>query len=189
MSKYNVVIAKQILAFFGSIIVVPILGCLLSGFWAEGGNTFWKPIDHFPLPVEDVLLMEPFGREFWVKSNDSKIYHLVYPCGDGQECWDQIDVVPEIDLSYIDYKVTENACENDSIAYPLLRKIKSCITSIVPNESPWVVSLALTEDHKLWIWQKPWESPYNVLADMIGAVFASVILGLIVGVLWAWKMK
>jgi len=155
MSKHNVAIAKQLLVLFGSIILAPIFGCLLSGFWAQSGNTFWKPIDYFLLPVEDVLLMEPFGREFWVKSNDNKIYHIVYPCDNGQVCWNGIDVVLESDLLLFDYKVTENACENHSIAYPLFRKIRSCITSIVPNESPWMVSLALTEDHKLWIWQKP----------------------------------
>jgi hypothetical protein len=189
MSKHNVKLAKQILALLGSIVLFPIFGCLLSGFWAEGGNTFWKSINYFPLPVENVLLMQPFGDEFWVKSSDNKIYHIVYPCENGQVCWNQIDILPEVDLSYIDYKVTENACENDSIAYPLFRKIKSCITSIVPNESPWMVSLVLTEDHKLWIWQKPWDSPYNVLADMAGAVFISAIIGLIIGIIWVLKMK
>jgi hypothetical protein len=189
MLKHNVVIAKQLLVLLGSIIFAPIFGCLLSGFWADGGNTFWKPIDYFPLPVEDVLLMSPFGDEFWVKSNDNKIYHIVYPCKNDQICWDQTDVLPEIDLSQIDYEVTQNACKNASIAYPLFRKIKRCITSWVPNESPWIVSLALTEGHKLWIWQKPWESPYNVLASMVGVTFVSAIAGVVIGVLWAWKMR
>jgi hypothetical protein len=92
MSKHNVKIAKQVLVLLGSIILFPIFGCLLSVFWAEGGNTFWRPIDYFPLPVEDVLLMEPFGREFWVKSNDNMIYHIMYPCEIGQVCWSQTNV-------------------------------------------------------------------------------------------------
>ena len=182
-------LATMILVLLVSIILATIAGCLLSVFWAEGGNTFWKPIDYFPFPVENVLLMEPFGGEFWVKSNDDKIYHIVYPCEIGQDCWDQTEVVPEIDLSYIDYEITKNTCENDSIAYPLVRKIRSCITSIVPNESPWMVSLALTEDQKLWIWQKPWESPYNVLVDMLGVTFISAILGFGIGVFWVWKIR
>jgi len=189
MSKHNMKLTKKILVFVGSIILVPVLGCLLSVFWVEGGNTFWKPIDYFPFPVEKILLMEPFGREFWVKSGDNAIYHIVYPCANGQGCWDQVDGAPQIDLTYIDYQVTANACENDSIAYPLVRKIRSCITSIVPNESPWMVSLALTEDQKLWIWQKPWNSPYNELAGMVGATFFSAIIGLVIGVFGAWKVK
>jgi len=52
-----------------------------------------------------------------------------------------------------------------------------------------MVSLALTENGKLWIWQKPWDSPYNVLADMVGVTFVSAIIGLMIGVLWAWKVK
>jgi hypothetical protein len=189
MSNHNAKLAKRLLVLLGSVVLAPIFGCLLSGFWAEGGNTFWKPIDYFPFPVVNVLSMEPFGSEFWVQSADNKIYHIVYPCENGQVCWEQTDIVPEKDLSFYDYKVTENSCENDSIAYPLFHKISSCVTSIVPNESPWMVSLALTEDHKLWIWQKPWDSPYNVLASMAGAIFVSTILGLMIGAIWAWKIK
>lgn len=175
--------------FLGSVILALVLGCLLSGWWATGGNIFWKPIDYFPFPVESVVSMEPFGHEFWVKSTDNQIYHIVYPCENGQVCWDHMDVLPERDLAFFGYKITENACENDSIAYPLFRKIKSCITSIVPNQSLWIVSLALTENGKLWIWQKPWDSPYNVLANMVGAIFVSVIIGLVIGAFWAWKIK
>ena len=189
MTKPNVSLVKKLLVFLGFVILAPISGCLLSGFWANGGNTFWKPIDYFPLPVENVLLMEPFGREFWVNSNDNKLYHILYPCEDGLVCWNQIDALPEVDLSYVDYKVTKTNCENDSIAYPLFHEIRSCITSIVPNESPWMVSLALTVDQKLWIWQKPWESPYNVLADMVGATLVSAVIGFVIGVVWAWKIK
>ena len=189
MSKSNLSLVKKILVFLGSVILAPVSGCLLSGFWAQCGNTFWKPIDYFPLPVENVLLMEPFGNEFWVRSNDNEIYHIVYPCESGEVCWDKINALPEIDLTYIDYKVTEKICENDSIAYPLFRKIRNCITSIVPNESPWMVSLALTEDNKLWIWQKPWDSPYNVLAYMAFSIFGGAIIGLLIGAFWAWKIK
>jgi hypothetical protein len=189
MSKQKRTIAKQWLVLLGSIVLTPILGCLLSAYWAEGGNTFWKSINYFPLPVESILLMKPFGDEFWVRADDNKIYHMMYPCENDQQCWNQTDVVPEINLFDIDYKVTENACENDSIAYPLLRKIRSCVTSIVPNESPWIVSLAVTEDQRLWIWQKPWESPYNVLAGMVGVLVVSPFIGLFLGLFWAWRIR
>ena len=190
-SKKGLKIAKKVLAFLVCIIFAPVSGCLLSNFWVTGGNIFWKPINYFPFPVEDILLLEPFGNEFWVKATDNKMYHIVYPCESGQGCWGQVNVLPEKDLSYtdIDYRITENSCENDSIAYPLFRNIKSCITSIVPNESPWKVSLALTEDQNLWIWQKPWDSPYNVLAKIVGAIFLSAIFGLVVGIFWAWNIK
>jgi hypothetical protein len=52
-----------------------------------------------------------------------------------------------------------------------------------------MVSLALTEDNKSWIWQKPWESPYNVLADMVGATLISAIIGLVIGIFWVWKIR
>ena len=181
--------AKKILAFLASIILFPILGCVLSGFWFSGGNIFWKPINYFPLPVENILAMEPFGKEFWVQSNDTKVYHIVYPCESGQDCWNTVDTVPQVDLSFVDYKVTEDTCQNNSIKYPLFRKIRSCITSIVPNESPWMVSLVLTEDHRLWIWQKPWDSPYNVLMYIVFSVIGGAILGLFIGVFLMWKVK
>ena len=181
--------AKKILAFSASVILFPISGCVLSGFWFSGGNIFWKPINYFPLPVENILAMEPFGKEFWVQSNDTKVYHIVYPCESGQDCWNTVDAAPQVDLSSVDYKVTEDTCQNNSIKYPLFHKIRSCITSIVPNESPWMVSLVLTEDHRLWIWQKPWDSPYNVLMYMFFSVISAAILGLFIGVFLIWKVK
>jgi hypothetical protein len=181
--------AKKILAFLAPVILFPILGCMLSVFWFSGGNVFWKPINYFPLPVENVLVMEPFGKEFWVKANDNQIYHIVYPCENGQECWDKVDTVPAVDLSDVSYKVTDASCENDSIRYPLFHKIRNCITSIVPNESFWVVSLVLTEDHQLWIWQNPWDSPYNTLSSMFSSIIAAIILGLFFGVFLVWKIK
>ncbi len=189
MSKSDLSLTKKILVFLGSVILASVSGCLLSGFWAQGGNVFWKPIDYFPLPVESVLLMEPFGSEIWVRSNKSEIFHIVYPCESGQACWNKIEVLPEVGFKNSDYRVTENTCDNDSIAYPLFHKIKSCITSVVPNESPWIVSLALTEDNRLWIWQKPWDSPYNVLAYMAFSIFGGAIIGLLIGTFWAWKIK
>jgi hypothetical protein len=190
-SKTGTKIAKRVLAFLMCMIFAPLSGCLLGNFWVTGGNIFWEPIHYFPFPVEDILLLEPFGDEFWVQAVDNKLYHIVYPCESGQGCWDQVDVVPEKDLSYtdVDYRVTEKLCRNDSIAYPLFRKIKICITSIVPNESPWTVSLALTEDQDLWIWQKPWDSPYNVFAKIVGTIFFGAIFGLVTGIFWAWKIK
>jgi hypothetical protein len=83
MANQTLTIAKQLLALFGPIVLGPIFGCWLSGFWAQGGNTFWKLIDYFPFPVENVWIMEPFGDEFWVRSNDNEIYHIVFPCENG----------------------------------------------------------------------------------------------------------
>ena len=181
--------ARKILVFLAPIVFFPTLGCLLSGFWFSGGNVFWKQVNYFPLPVENVLAMEPFGKEFWVKSNDNQIYHIVYPCKNGQGCWNKVDTVTQVDLSFVDYKVTEDTCQNDLIKYPLFRTIKSCITSIVPNESPWIVSLVLTEDHQLWVWQKPWDSPYNVLSYMFIVVIGTIFLGLFIGIFLVWKVK
>jgi len=65
--------AKKILAFLDPVILFPILGSVISVFWFSGGNVFWKPINYFPLPVENVLAMEPFGKEFWAKANDHQI--------------------------------------------------------------------------------------------------------------------
>lgn len=181
--------AKRILAFLISIILLPVFGCLLSVFWFSGGNIFWKQINYFPLPVEKVLAMEPFGREFWVQANDNEIYHIVYPCENKQECWEKVETPPQVDVSFVDYKVTERTCQNTSIKYPLFHKIRSCITSVVPNESPWIVSLALTEGHQLWIWQKPWDSPYNVLMYMFVAVICAIFLGLFLGIFLVGKVK
>jgi FtsH-binding integral membrane protein len=189
MSQQNRNPMRKFWAFLGCTLLFTVFGCLMSGFWVSGGNTFWRPIDYFPLPVESVLIMEPFGHEFWVKSDDNKSYHIAYPCENGQLCWNEIDGLPEVDISYVSYKVTENTCENDTIVYPLLHKIKSCITSIVPNESPWMVSLALTDDHRLWIWQKPWNSPYNDLAFIVSSVFRGALIGLLVGIYLAWRIK
>ena len=133
--------------------------------------------------------MEPFGKEFWVKSNDNQIYYIVYPCKNGQDCWNKVDTVPQVDLSVANYKVTEASCENTSIRYPLLHKIRSCITSIMPGESFWVVSLALTEDHRLWIWQKPWDSPYNPPTSMFFSTIGAIILGLFIGIFLILKAK
>ncbi|HND50288.1 MAG TPA: hypothetical protein PLL95_17095, partial [Anaerolineales bacterium] len=66
MSKKYLKFTKRVLAVLFSIILFPIFGCLSSIFWASGGNTFWKPINYFPLPVENVLYMDSHGNEFWV---------------------------------------------------------------------------------------------------------------------------
>ena len=135
--------------------------------------------------------MDSHGNEFWVKVKDNEIYRIIYPCKNEKVCWSKTDIVPEVEQGLdVDYKVTENACENDSIAYPLFKKIKQCITSKdYAADATWIVSLALTEDNKLWIWQQPWESPYNVLFEMYLSTICGAIAGVLIGVLWAWKIK
>ncbi len=176
---------KKVGIFLLFLILGPIFGCILSGFWYSGANTFWKPIDYFPFAVNKLVAMKPFGKEFWVETNENEIYKITYPCLNGQTCWEKSADVPSDPTQgmIVGYKVSNNKCETDNFVYTLFYAIKTCVTIFVPQESPWTTSLALTENNKLWIWDKPWESPYTALSAIASCVVIGIIIGLFVGIL------
>ena len=161
--------SKRLITFLLCIILGPLLGFLLTSLWFAGGNTFWKQVDYFPYPVENILTLQPYGNEFWVTTAENETYHILYPCEGTDACWEQVDTVPDVAPSD-EYIVSDNKCENDYFAYPLSRQIKTCISSTTfaeastegsakTDKNPWRVSLALTADNELWIWQNPWDFP------------------------------
>lgn len=191
--------SKRLITFLLCIILGPLLGFLLTSLWFAGGNTVWKQVDYFPYPVENILALQPYGNEFWVTTAENETYHILYPCEGSDACWEQVDEVPEVAPSD-KYVVSNNKCENDYFEYPLSRKIKTCISSTTfPKASsensantvdnPWRVSLALTDDSELWIWQKPWNFANRVLAFKVFFTFIGLSIGLIVDTLVVRKTK
>lgn len=180
---------KKTLLALGSVLLGPVLGCFLSTFWAEGGNTIWKPIDYFPYSVYEINLMQPFGNEFWVTTTDNSMYHIQYPCEEGQICWDKAVTIPPSNSIEGDYKINDKRCENE-IPYPLLRKIKTCVSAtILTPDANWKTSLALTENGDLWIWQKPWVGPDSIFLGMIFSALLGAFIGFLVGSLIIWKVR
>jgi hypothetical protein len=190
---------KRIMTFLSCIILGPLAGFLLTSFWFAGGNTFWKQIDYFPHPVEKILTLQPYGNEFWVTSVDNATYHILYPCEGTETCWEQVDAIPDIAPSD-DYIVSDNKCENDYFEYPLSREIKTCISSttfakassessVNTVDNPWRVSLALTDENELWIWQKPWNFANRVLAFKVFFTFIGLSIGLVIDTLLVRKIK
>lgn len=187
--------SKRLKIFISCIVLGPLLGYLLTSLWFAGGNTFWKPIDYFPLPVEKVLTLQPYGNEFWVTTADNETYHILYPCEGAEACWEQVDEVPDVAPSD-KYVVSEGKCENDYLAYPLSHPIKTCISSTTftkastkSEENPWRVSLALTTDNKLWIWQNPWDFPNKVIAYKVFFTFLGLSIGLMLDTILTRKIK
>ena len=166
----------------------PIFGCLSSIFWHEGANTFWKPIDYFPYPVKTIIVMKPIGREFWVESAESEIYQVTYPCSEDQICWIKTDIVPSdisvLDREPIDYNISNDKCENNNFMYPIFHKITMCITSAVhAPDATHTVSLALTNNNKLWIWDQDYEDPFSILIKMQIATITGGLIGYLTGIL------
>lgn len=191
--------SKRLITFAGCITLGPLLGFLLTSFWFMGGGTFWKQVDYFPFPVEKILTLQPYGNEFWVTTADNDTYHILYPCEGTETCWEKVDTVPDVAPSD-EYIASDNKCANRYFVYPLSRKIKTCITSAIfakaPQqgsantvENPWVVSLALTDNNELWIWQKPWDFPNTILAYKVFITFIGLSIGLIVDTVIARKIK
>ncbi len=189
--------SKRLIMFLLCIILGPLLGFLLTSLWFAGGNTFWKQVDYFPYPVESILALQPYGNEFWVTTAENETYHILYPCEGSDACWEQVDEVPDIAPSD-KYVVSDNKCENDYLAYPLSRPIKTCISSTTfpkassessanTADNPWRVSLALTADNELWIWQNPWDFPNRVIAFKVFFTFIGLSIGLIVDTLLTRK--
>jgi hypothetical protein len=163
----------------------PILGCLLSGTWHSGGSTFWKPIDYFPYSVKTILVVKPFGREFWVETTENEKYRVTYPCSEKQSCWTKSDEIPTdpSDGEYVDYKVGSGRCENNNFVYPLFRTIIMCITSAThAPDATYTVSLALTNNNELWIWDQPYEDPFSVIISIFSVTAIGAVFGLFAGI-------
>lgn len=191
--------SKRLLTLLSCVILGPLLGFLLTSLWFAGGGTFWKQIEYFPFPVETILTLQPYGNEFWVTTADNTTYHILYPCEGTDACWQQDDTVPDV-VPSDEYIVSDNKCVNKYFVYPLSRKIKTCVTSTMfaknpmpgsanTADNPWRVSLALTEDNALWIWQKPWNFANRVLAFKIFFTFVGLAIGLIMDTVLARKIK
>jgi hypothetical protein len=176
---------KRALIFLGCLILGPALCCFISGTWHMGGNTFWKPIDYFPYSVKTLIAMRPFGGEFWVETTENETYQVAYPCSDSQSCWTKSQEI-SADLfneEYVDYKVSNNRCENNNFVYPLFQKIRTCITSTThAPDATYTVSLALTEDNTLWIWDNPYIDPFTVMINVILSTIAGGLIGYIIGI-------
>lgn len=192
--------SKRLKIFLACITLGPLFGYLLTSFWFAGGGTFWQPIDYFPHPVETILNLQPYGNEFWVTTTDGATYHILYPCQEAAGCWQEDEAVSDLVPSDA-YVVSEGRCESDYFLYPLFQQeIKSCVTSTIFAEtpqgssistiaSPWRVSLALTEDKKLWIWQKPWSFPDRVLAFKVFFTALGLLAGTMVDTLLTRRYK
>ena len=191
--------SKRLVTFLCCITIGPLLGFLLTSFWFAGGGTFWKQIDYFPYPVETILTLQPYGNEFWVTTTDNDIYHVLYPCLGTEACWQKDDIIPDV-VPSDKYIVSDGKCTTDYFIYPLFRGIKTCVTSTEFAETPqtasvnsvtnpWRVSLALTDDNTLWIWQKPWNFPDRVLAYKVFFTFLGLLMGWIVDSLLTRRIK
>lgn len=183
---------KKTLIFISCLILGSVFGCLFSIFLNAGGNTFWKPIDYFPHPVEQIIAMKAFGGEFWVETTDNDVYQITYPCPSKQDCWELSDEIPT-DLTegefWVDFLASNNKCENHNFVYPLFDKINSCYTSVVNAESFYTTSLALTNKNKLWIWNKPWKTPNTTFTFFIQATIVGAIIGIFVGLFLTERSK
>ena len=171
-------------SFLGSI-----LGFSLFAFWYSGGNTFWKPINYFPYPVQNILALQGFGKEFWVETKDNEIYQIIYPCLNDQTCWIKVDNIPSLPEEVtVAYKVSDNKCDNGNFVYPLPHPIRICLTSMVLAEVPWITSLALTDNHQLWIWDKPWFSQGTQLFNFVLSIALGAMIGILLGKFWNQKL-
>jgi len=177
---------KRAIIFLGCLVLGPVLGCFLSGTWNTGGSTFWKRIDYFPYSLKTIIAMKPFGREFWVETTENEIYQITYPCSKDQICWMKTDTIPSdssiSDGEPVDYNISDNKCENDNFVYPLFHKITMCITSAThAPDATYTVSLALTSDNKLWIWDNPYRDPFSVMTNILLVTIVSTVIGFFTG--------
>lgn len=174
---------KHVLIILCFLILGSILSCGLSVLWYSGANTFWKRIDYFPYPVKKIIALKPFGKEFWVETIENEIYQITYPCLEVGICWKRSENVPSdpTDGQFIDYKVSNDRCKNNNFVYPLPHVIKMCVTSVVFGEALWTTSLALTNNDKLWIWNKAWIPPDTMLLSIVASTIFGLIIGLLVG--------
>ena len=135
--------------------------------------------------------MSRSGDEFWVQADDHAVYQILYPCEGNQVCWQKNDTIPDVEEEYPgSYKISYNQCENTSFVYPLFREIKMCVTStLLAADAYYGVSLALTSDGRLWIWEKPMVDPFSVVIGMMFSTAVGAIVGFLVGLFLVWKIR
>lgn len=156
--------------------------------WAYLERTVWQRLDYFPFPVQNLISMESFGKEFWVETTEGEIYKIIYPCLAGEKCWEKSSSAPSLPANdiYIEedaYDKRDGACDDRYNKSPFPGKLKTCITIVEFAESLYMVSLGLDDRQELWIWDQPWESPYTVMAEMISAIFCGSMTGFILSLL------
>ena len=182
---------KKWIVFFSCLILGPVSGLLLGGLWVDGANTFWERIDYLPFPVDQLVYMNRHGSEFWIETDNHSIRHVLYPCEDGQTCWDE-DISIPTDEGNIpgQYVVSAGSCKNNSFVYPLLWNIKTCATSTILHPDAYNrVSLALTTSGDLWIWEKDAIDPFTMLFYMMFSLATGAIMGFLISLYLVWKMR
>jgi hypothetical protein len=177
-----------------------ILGGVLSiPLYSLSTTVLWKRIDYFPFPVNQLLALKPFGKEFLVVTSTNEIYKISYPCLEGQQCWEKSDYIPSLiegeyfddeSYGYIEYSIGEGECDTDHKITPLFgKKIAMCITSVAIAESFYIVSLVLTDTQELWIWDKPWVSPYTLMNNIFMSLCLGSSIGFSIGLLLVIRTK
>ena len=128
-----------------------------------------------------------------MQADDNAIYHILYPCEESPVCWEKNDIIPVVEEEHPDsYEISynQNQCENGSFVWPLLREIKMCVTlTVLAPDAYHTVSVALTSDDRLWIWEKPMVDPITVVMQMIFSTVTGTIVGFLVGLFLIWKIR
>lgn len=176
------------------VLITIILGGIISNqirFYRD--RTVWQRLDYFPLPVENLIVLKPFGEEFWVEAKDGETYKIIYPCSEERACWEKSNDIPpsppngdytDEDIhEYLFYDKSEGVCIDRFNISPFLGRSKNCITFVAKAESFYVFSLALDDKNGLWVWDNPWQSPYYVMGGMFSAILRGSLIGLVVGLL------
>jgi len=175
---------KKALTFLFLAILGSVIGFRASIFWYSGANIFWQPINYFPYQVEKLLGMDVFGNEFWVETNGNEIFNIAYPCQPNQICWEKSNNIPSSlpGRDNVIYKISSERCDNDYyFVYPLPHKIKMCITSIVmASDASSTTSLALTDDNRLWFWDRPAYGPYTLDSKYFLFTVSGTALGILI---------
>ncbi|MDP1547084.1 MAG: hypothetical protein Q8L87_13795 [Anaerolineales bacterium] len=174
------------------IIVCTVLGAVaanpLTSFFSR---VTWQRLNNFPLPVEKLLAVKPFGNEIWILASDNQTYKISYPCVSEQSCYERSNEIPDLPEGYsvdhgvgeyIDYFVMDGEC---GLRYDLVDvfpgKIKTCITFLARAEVFYTVAVVLNEEKELWIWDSPWISPYTYMGNYIGILCSGAVVGFWVG--------
>ena len=185
--------------------ILTVVGCIILGaivsipLYNLSTRVWWKLIDYFRFPVDKLLALKPFGKEFWVETPENEIYKITYPCLDRQSCWEKSEDIPSLTVGeyldeesheYIEYSIGDGKCDTSHNIAPLLGKnMVGCVTSVVRAESFYIVSLALTDTGELWIWDKPWVSPYTEMENIVSSLCLGTTMGLLVGIALASRNK
>jgi hypothetical protein len=161
-------------------------------FWFYSERTIWHRLEYFPYPVEDLIYLKPFGKEFWVEGLDGEIFKITYPCLENKDCWETSTDVPPVPNNgmyvdedvheYINYsKSNDGTCKSNSSLFPGI--LLSCISSTAGNESLYIFLLGLNDKNELWVWDQPWESPYNTIEKVQSSICLGSLAGLFMGLI------